>query len=572
MIRYSREQTMTKLKRPQKTGVSHQARKGPKGAPDARAKPSLPSPGYQDLLDPPGEDLPRSGPFSPRVQKGIRPPKPANATPPDGMSKTTCRLLKQVQKPPIQLCSIMSIGHLKTSRHTIHFTARDRIDVLTHLLANHPELSIHQTTPKGETMVTTLLLNSDLTTNDQIRLINHLADAGADLNQPGTHNEPPLEMAIRLPVIIPKLLNALKARGATFGPAESYAVTALLTGFGGSVTQATSEGQKELPLDGLSSEHAAVELEPVFRDALTHVQKTSAPPLQQALRDALKAWESPKNCDGLVARLSALKTADPSAPEGPGVFLTGWAKPSGHVVGFVLHQEPGGVYLYACNTGRHKDRDRSVVKYEISDLNKTLSFFKACRQHPDTVKKMFVEDVDTFGLRRCDSTEQLPDAIDKSSQKRGNCPVAARKACLLAALWSSSRKDDVEPALVKATYKQITTHLRQVGVQQAMAHQHRQLMGKALVSMLTKFDRPSCQTLAYHLALAIERGVPTPPDTPAPPTSSAEYINTLRDALALSGQDLKTLQTRGGQSLADYAQSRGNTEAFDILTTLQNAT
>ena len=68
-----------------------------------------------------------------------------------------------------------------------------------------------------------------------------------------------------------------------------------------------------------------------------------------------------------------------------------------------------------------------------------------------------------------------------------------RKAALLAMMWSENRDFNIPPQELKAGYKAVTTELRERGIRGAIESGHRELMGKALVKMLTKFDREPCQ-------------------------------------------------------------------------------
>ena len=204
-----------------------------------------------------------------------------------------------------------------------------------------------------------------------------------------------------------------------------------------------------------------------------------------------------------------------------------------------------------------------------------IRFFRGCSHNNNETRAFFVGKPSQWGLRRSPESQQLPESIDRSSQKRGNCPIASRKTCLLAMLWSSSRAEGVKPKVVKQHYKAVTTGLREHGVRQAIEEGNLRLMGKALAKMLTKFDRPYCQSLAYELGDAILRKKKTgsskrPDDAPLqiPDVDSKEFATTLRSALDLSHE--WPLQERGphGRTPLEYAKHKGKPEVVDILNRL----
>jgi hypothetical protein len=295
------------------------------------------------------------------------------------------------------------------------------------------------------------------------------------------------------------------------------------------------------------------------------------PPLQSTL----DAWAHIRNYSTFIHTLEAARS--PSSPFriGPSVLMTGWKHPNPHAIGFVFNQEADGSYLYACNTGSKSDPTRTIVKYRVVDFEKTIRFFNGAAHDRDETRCIYVGTPSLWGLERCSEEDQLPPAIDKSSQKRGSCPMAARKACALAMLWSTSREADVPPEEVKSTYKALTTELRKEGVQQAIDSHHPNLQGKALVSLLTKLDRPGYDALAYKLANVIMRQ-----QNPrfwwtregalgkVPATDSPQYLATIRSALAAGGQDLQSITSTFGEDLAIHALRKGNSKAATTLQTL----
>jgi hypothetical protein len=153
--------------------------------------------------------------------------------------------------------------------------------------------------------------------------------------------------------------------------------------------------------------------------------------------------------------------------------------------------------------------------------------------------------------------------------------MAARKACALALLWSTSREHDVDPALVKATYKDLTTELRREGAARAKDSQSPELKGKTLVSLLTKLDRPGFEPLAYQMADTIMRArspffwwLRHGSADNVPETHSSEYLATIRQALEATGQDVASIKTTNKEDLATHAEDRGHPKAAEILRAL----
>jgi hypothetical protein len=136
-------------------------------------------------------------------------------------------------------------------------------------------------------------------------------------------------------------------------------------------------------------------------------------------------------------------------------------------------------------------------------------------------------------------------------------------------LWSCSRSENVPGDVVKKAYKNITNDFREEGVVQAIATCSLELIGKALVSMLTKFDRPRCRAFAYDLAEAILLLSKVPYTGPAPspekPLSRQDEMTYFRHALQAGGQNPKNLKTKHGESLAAHAMRKKNMLAFAIL-------
>jgi hypothetical protein len=150
--------------------------------------------------------------------------------------------------------------------------------------------------------------------------------------------------------------------------------------------------------------------------------------------------------------------------------------------------------------------------------------------------------------------------------------MTARKACVLALLWSTSRVNNVDPALLKATYKDLTTELRREGAARVTKSPSPELKGKALVSLLTKLDRPGFDQLAYQMADTILRKHGSflwrywyKSSDHVPETHSSDYLATLRKALAATGQDLASIKTANHEDLATHAERRGHPNAARVL-------
>ena len=149
--------------------------------------------------------------------------------------------------------------------------------------------------------------------------------------------------------------------------------------------------------------------------------------------------------------------------------------------------------------------------------------------------------------------------------------MASRKACMLAMMWSESLDHGIKPKMVKQHYKQVTTELRERGVRGAIDSGHQGLMGKALVKMLTKFDRTECQGYAYEVASAIVRQDETGSSTPAgghpvdiPPTDAGEFFNTIEKALQITRTPLDA-RDGSGRTFIEHARHKNKPEVVAIF-------
>ena len=99
----------------------------------------------------------------------------------------------------------------------------------------------------------------------------------------------------------------------------------------------------------------------------------------------------------------------------------------------------------------------------------------------------------------------------------------------------------------------------------------KELMGKALVKMLTKFDREPCQGYAFELASAMIRKAdgqdPVPPGGhpgEVPESNSQAFEAALLQAIKIGNLNLKQRENNG-QTLVEYARSQGNLQAAEIM-------
>ena len=451
----------------------------------------------------------------------------------------------------------------------VNITVGDRIDAMTTLRLQDPSASLDEVNRHGNSLPHVIVGSVHLTELEKISLLRHVQRAGCYMSQVNPKNQCPLGYALLLQDFQPRLVETLRKVGATLTDDDQYPVIAHLLGVGGAIETTTYSGPEETSLEGLPRRTAEFMLDPVVRKVLEENLKHAPDGMKRALALTYSNWSDTRNASSFSASIRRATKHPKQSSFDPRVLITGWYKPSGHAVGFVFNREPDGFYLYACNAGSSKDPTRSVVKYKVIDFEKTAAFFDTFPGDNNAARRFFTEDTSQLGLVRLATPAQIPYEIDKSSQKRGNCPMASRKACLLAMLWSCSRSENVPPETVKATYKKLTTGFRQEGVAQAIASGSSELMGKALVSMLTKFDRPQCKDLAYDLADALFKQS-NPGDrtrSPGPPRHLPEQQEWtfLKKALLTGKQNPRSLKTKRGESLATFALRKKNLQAFNVL-------
>ena len=479
-----------------------------------------------------------------------------------------CALLTAVKDDPHPLHSAITHGGTR-ARFGSYFTVDERIEVLKRLLRDNPALSIHDTNTNKETLAHSVINTPHLDGSQQATLINHLADQGLDFSRCDSEGLNPLDLAVDIADddIEYLAVRALQKRGAHFSLNERIPIIGHFIGGWGHVPLETPEGTQQIRLEGLTATFAEYGLDPVLRDIITQVRSESSPPVQAVLDSTLKAWHENRVMNSLVDHLQRY-TMNRHRQYQPEMVTTGWAFPTGHAVGLVGNAEADGYYLYACNTGIAGDPKRAIVRYKVNNPYATSDFLRRSMRERDHVKLLFTEGPEDMGLIRCDKADQLPKEMEKDLQKRSNCPLSSRKACLLALLWSCGQKDEIPSEELRETYKKITTLLREHGVREALDVGNPILMGKALVKMLTKIDRPACHPLAWNLTLALKKHYQ--PDeaeslpTEAPPITSELFIKTVGEVLKLTNLRPNHIYTKG-RTLAQHARHQGNPKAAELL-------
>jgi hypothetical protein len=453
----------------------------------------------------------------------------------------------------------------------LNFTAEDRTAVWGALLKKNPSLSVDALDKRGHSLLHQVVLSASLNQNEKITMLDALVSLGADVNQVNRQGQPPVETALRLEKVDVGVIEGLKGHGARVSDARRIPALAHLFGASGHVKVKEGSKTRSVSLEGLAPRFAAFGLDPAITESLHEVERRSSGHLRTILHSVERGWVDTQSYSKFMTRVQDAKVGINSTAGAPEVLMTGWDHPSGHAVGFVFNQEGDKHYFYACNAGDAKDPHRSIVKYEVQNFDKLLKFLRGCERNRDETRSLFVGKPIRMGLGRCMDNKQLPDAIDKSSQKRGNCTVSSRKACILAMMWSEGIVLGAEPKVVKEHYKQVTTELRERGVRGAIETGHIALMGKALVEMLTKFDREPCRGYAFEVADAIVQQKNTGKKSAAkndsfrpPDSDSAIFMETIKGALDISKASLDE-RDNGGRSLLARARFRNNHEAARVL-------
>ena len=273
-----------------------------------------------------------------------------------------------------------------------------------------------------------------------------------------------------------------------------------LLGIGGTLAN------PKVRLEGLGRIEASKTLDPMFREALELTrsllaQSTEHRALSKVLHQEVKSFREPTSHSRFTHDLQVALRSPSGNAEHPCTWMTGWREPSGHAVGLVFDRVDGECRLYLSNAGDEAfSDDRTVTGFEVQDVSQFLTTLRAAGRDDQLIRKLWHKDgMKLWGLGTLKGNAQLPDKLQRSYQKRGNCPLASRKGCVLAALWSR-RPVDTPSADVKKTYKIFTTLLRRQGMELALRENNTELIKRGMVAMLGKSDRPDCLRLLYRAA------------------------------------------------------------------------
>lgn len=254
------------------------------------------------------------------------------------------------------------------------------------------------------------------------------------------------------------------------------------------------------------------------------------------------------------------------------IWVTGWRKPSGHAVGIVAAKEGDKLAVYLCNPGDLR-ADRSITRCEVSDLGAFDQWMSSARRDPDgsMVRGLWAKGPGFAGLK---SSQPLPEEVDRIGQKRGNCPIASRKSCLLAGLWATMKPQGMSDATTKQTYKVLTTLLRQEGVSGILQDGNPDALKKTLRAMISKADRPDCLRMAYRVAdaLADQNGI-LPLEASYDRLSASElqsesYLSHLKNVVKAAGVDI-TSPSEDGLTLKKRAELQGRDPIVKMLKFLE---
>lgn len=481
-------------------------------------------------------------------------------------------LLGHVQKKKTAMFDTLNISRLNYSDgRVLNFTAEDRAAVWGALLEKNPRLSVDALDKRGHSLLHNVVLSASLNQDEKVTMVEALVGFGADVNQVDRQGHPPVDTALRLAKVDTAVIETLRGHGARVSDARRIPALAHLFGASGHVKVKEGAKTRSVSLEGLAPRFAAFGLDPAITESLDEVKERSVGDMKSILQSVERGWVDTQSYSKFLGRVQDAKVGIDSLAGAPEVLMTGWDHPNGHAVGFVFNQEGDKHYFYACNAGDAKDPHRSIVKYEVQNFDKLLKFLRGCERNRDETRSLFVGKPIRMGLGRCMDYKQLPDAIDKASQKRGNCTVSSRKACVLAMMWSEGIVLGADPKVVKDHYKQVTTELRERGVRGTIETGHIPLMGKALVEMLTKFDREPCRGYAFEVANAIVQQNQTGKTSrakddsfKAPDSGEAEFMTTIRNALDISKASLDE-RDNAGRSLLARARFMNNNEAARVL-------
>jgi len=114
-------------------------------------------------------------------------------------------------------------------------------------------------------------------------------------------------------------------------------------------------------------------------------------------------------------------------------------------------------------------------------------------------------------------------------------------------------------------------NLKREGVSKVIALGNKEMMGKTLLKLLSKMDRPFAAPLAFKVATAILPSPsikqPSPENSPAP--GSKAWRNHIKAALTASGASLTRPNEVTELTPLEYATALGHTKAATLLKQLE---
>ena len=376
-------------------------------------------------------------------------------------------------------------------------------------------------------------------------------------------------------------MDALASQVEALSRIPRYKMIAHLLSTGGSFDFSEQSGKYNIvSLEGLSRKNAQQVFPMVFagvtrltQDLLQtkgskgHGEASTWRPL---LGRIAECWDSENSLSGLGQAIygSGGKRELSSELE---VVPTGWlGYPSGHAVGFVYALEEGEPVIYACNTGNFGDAHRTIVRYSIADDTLFEEFLRSGDQNDHLIQQFWKSGPKASGLQRCPEEAQIPLEIARVRQRRGNCPIAARKSCQLAMMWSLGVRAGLSPVQIKTVYKATTTLLRGIGVRAALNTEDPRFLGNAMMAMLSKWNRPDCRRDAYRISDALLKHHGEPESGLEYSQVSLEELNSetslgfVKRALEVSKLDLNKTG-KGNGRLIDDARRYHNHEVVALF-------
>ena len=97
---------------------------------------------------------------------------------------------------------------------SISFGTQDRISVWNNLIEKSPSLDLNQHNRSGNTLLHQIILSAGISETEKSEMVEFLASKGADLNTHSRDGLPPIELALRLSVQQPELVDTLRDNGA----------------------------------------------------------------------------------------------------------------------------------------------------------------------------------------------------------------------------------------------------------------------------------------------------------------------------------------------------------------------